>query len=190
MCGPAWSQNKLSSACSLEGMKLLVRYKWTRVQSCSLWLVFILNACRHVASLCPQVQQQLKVLPYWTHLLCVEVAILVKECEKRKKEHKKRMSSSSHAEKYDRGSVCSKRRVHGREQGARMAWVCKGVNKVRRAVARTTTNPELALVPSQCPTHPSFAPSIFFSCILLSDSLKPQSNEYSSCFCSLNGAAA
>lgn len=48
--------------------------------------------------------------------------------------------------------------------GAVHVWrgVCKGVNKVRRAVARTTTNPELGLVPSQHPTHPSFAPSVFF----------------------------
>lgn len=40
--------------------------------------------------------------------------------------------------------------------------VCEGVNKVRRAVARTTTNPELGPEPSRCPTHPSFALSRLF----------------------------
>lgn len=60
--------------------------------------------------------------------------------------------------------------------------VCEGVYKVRRAVSRTTTNQELGLEPSQSPTHPSFFlhPS--------AELPKPQSNECSPCFCSLNGA--
>ena len=49
------------------------------------------------------------------------------------------------------------------ESGVRV-WreVCEGVNKVRRAVARTTTNPELGPEPSRCPTHPSFPLSVLF----------------------------
>lgn len=74
-------------------------------------------------------------------------------------------------------------RVHGRKGG-----VQRGVNKVSRAVARTTTNLELGLVPSQRPTHPSVVLAVLFLHLSVGQP-KPQSNECSPCFCSLNGAA-
>lgn len=91
--------------------------------------------------------------------------------------------------KVTKKSVRKKRCAWARTKRVRRG-VCEGVNKVRRAVARTTTNPKLGLEPSQHPTHPSFASSVvFFFLHPTVGQPKPQSNECSACFCSLNGAA-
>lgn len=125
-----------------------------------------------VATLCPPARQQRRA-----SLDCRLLA--VRQSSKATFQN----SSSSHAKKNEGDNVCGRRRVRGREQGARTVRVCVGVNKVRRAVARTTTtNPEPGLVPSQRPTHPSFTLPMFPSV----GRPKPQSNESSPCSCSRN----
>lgn len=75
MCGPVWSKNKLSSDFfSFEVWNYGLQHKWPRVQSGSLWVLFLFNfhqlarnsVWRNVASLYPPALQQLKV---WLHSL-------------------------------------------------------------------------------------------------------------------------
>lgn len=90
--------------------------------------------------------------------------------EKKKGAQEEEFELSRREERRGKRAV-KKRCARARAGRAYVEGLREGVNKVRRAVARTTTNPELGLEPSRRPTHPSFAPSVFFPCIPLSDSL-------------------
>lgn len=84
-------------------------------------------------------------------------------CERSVREKRARGKEFGLSRKEEGRGKCAAREPCMGESGVHVRrGVREGVNKVRRAVARTTTNPELGLEPSQCPTHPSFAPSVFF----------------------------
>lgn len=60
----------------------------------------------------------------------------------------------------EKGGVEEEEGVYGQVQSVRKAALKLGVNKVRRAVTRTTANQKARLKPSRRHTHPSFRPFI------------------------------
>lgn len=124
------------------------------------------TACWCVSSLCsPAARRQLKALPDLTFSPARRGGSHT--CEKRVRRKKKNATRGEELELSERSDGEEKKSVlrssaRARAECANGKGCVKGVNKVRRAVSKATTNQELGLEPSQRPTHPSIAPFDFF----------------------------